>query len=134
MAEGSLHQDNCDSSIAPSQVGVVFDFRMCLYKLPRCLVGLRPILAEDAAMDLAALGKFHQSLLHRNANLPADAGRAVTMNKFENTYFLGARNREPALQPLQCFADQRHIGLEVDGFDECARLQSIIIAELWLLA
>jgi hypothetical protein len=89
-----------------------------LQKFPGRVVGLRPVLAEDAAANLAVLRQLEQTLLHGDANLAAGAARAVAVNQFQQLCVLLMCEGKFAVEALKGFANQRHVGLEVDGLDE----------------
>jgi hypothetical protein len=90
---------------------------MGLQKLPDDVICLRPTLAEDAAANVAVLRQLDQTLLHGDANLAANAARSVAVNQLQQLGLLLMGEGKFAGEALESFADQRQVGLEVDGFD-----------------
>ena len=112
-----LKQDDRDSAVCPSNIGVVFQIRVFLQQLPSFFIRLRPILTVDAGPDVATLRHLVQTLLYRDPNVPSDTGRAVSVDQFQNCASLLTGQPKFALQTLQSFMDQRHTGFEVNGFN-----------------
>src|SRR5260370_7012139 len=74
----ALEQDDRDSAVCPSNVGVVLQIRVFFEQRPSFFIRLRPVLTVDACPDLAILRHLVQSLLYRHPNVtsnpvPADS-------------------------------------------------------------
>ena len=117
IPQGSQQHDR-DSAVCSPNIGVALQIRVFLQQLPSFFIRLRPVLPVDAGADLAILRHLVQALLHRDANVSSGASRAISVNKFQNCASLLAGQRKFTLQALQSFIDQRHVGFEVNGFDE----------------
>src|ERR1700722_13516223 len=90
---------------------------MGLQKPPGFFFRFRPALPKDAAANLAVVGQLPQSFLHGDADIAADAGRAVSVDQLEQEFSLLTCSRQLALETRQSFLHLRHIRLEVYGFD-----------------
>src|ERR1700691_2288322 len=86
-------------------------------KPPGVFFRFRPALPEDAAANLAVVGQLPQSFLHGDADIAADAGRAVSVDQLEQQFSLLACSRQLAVETRQSFLHLRHIRLEVYDFD-----------------
>src|SRR5260370_12884865 len=105
-----LKQDDRDSAVCPSNIGVALQIRVFFEQLPSFFIRLRPVLTVDAGPDLAILRHLVQALLYRDPNLASDPGRAVSVNQFQNCASLLTGPRKLPLQTLHTFLDQRHLG------------------------
>jgi hypothetical protein len=111
-------QDDRDSAVGSPNIGVVLQIRMFLQQFPSFFIRPRPVLPVDAGADLAILRHLVQALLYRDANVASGTGRAVSVDQFQNCASLLASQRKFALQALQSFMHERHVGFEVNGFNE----------------
>ena len=110
--------DDRDSAVCPSNIGVILQVRVPLQQLPSFFIRLRPVLPVDAGADLAILRHLVQAPLYRDANVASGASRAVSVDQFQNCASLLAGQRKFAIQALQSFMDWRHVGFEVNGFND----------------
>jgi len=92
--------------------------RVLLQQLPSFFIRLRPVLPVDAGANLAILSHLVQAPLYRDANVASGTSRAISVDEFQNCASLLAGQRKFAIQALQSFMNRRHVGLEVDGFNE----------------
>lgn len=111
-------QDDRDAGISAAQVRVALQFSLGLQQAPGLLIRFRPVLSKDAGANLAGFNQFAQTFLHRDADIATDAGRAVSVNQFEQLRVLSAGDGQFAVETHQGLVDLRHAGLEFDGFDE----------------
>jgi hypothetical protein len=111
-------QDNRDSAVCSSNIGVILQIRVLLQQLPSFFIRFRPVLPVDAGANLAILCHLVQALLYRDANVASGTSRAISVDQFQNCASLLAGQRKFAIQALQSFMNQRHVGLEVNGFNE----------------
>jgi hypothetical protein len=97
-----------------------------LQQLPSFFIRLRPVLPVDAGADLAILRHLVQALLYRDANVASGTGRAVPVDQLQNGASLLSGQRKFAIQALQSFMDERHIGFEVNGSNDDLNLARTI--------
>ena len=71
----------------------------------------------------AVLRQLEQTLLHGDANLAAGAARAVAVDQLQQLCFLLMCQGKFAFEAMQSFADQRHVGLEVDRLDDVIQIK-----------
>jgi hypothetical protein len=119
-------QDNRDSAVCSPNIGVALQIRVFLQQLPSFFIRLRPVLPVDAGADLALLRHLVQAPLYRDANVASGASRAVSVDQFQNGASLLAGQRKFALQTLQSFMDERHIGFEVNRSNEDLNLAAVL--------
>ena len=93
-----------------------------MQKLPGFFVRFRPVFSEDAGANLAAGGQLAQEFLHRDANVAAGAGGAVSVNQLEDCFALLAGQSEFAFETIESLGDGGPVGFEVEGTDGYALL------------
>lgn len=99
------------------RVAVVFQFGVLLKQPPRCLVGLRPVLAKNAAANVSALREFVELLLDGDPNVPAGSSRSIAVDHLEAGMLLLSCLGDGAVQPPQRLMHRRPIVLEIDRLD-----------------